>query len=138
MIEMELREIHISHATPYHLVVLEEKNGEGRAFPIYIGEGEAKAADNAIFQRKTPRPLTQDLIINVIEGLDCELEGIMVDALDNDTFHGKLLLRTSEGKHIKIDSRPSDAIVLATKAGVPIFVAEEVLESMHREEGEEG
>jgi len=133
MIEMELREIHISSVTPYHLVVLEEKNGEGRSFPIYIGEGEAKAADNAIFQRKHPRPLTHDLIMNLIEGLDCELEGIMVDALDNDTFHGKLLLKTTDGKHIKIDSRPSDAIVLATKASVPIFVSEEVLDRMHRD-----
>ncbi len=138
MIQMELREIHISSsATPYHLVVLEEKEGEGRCFPIYIGEVEAKAADNAVFQRKAPRPMTHDLIMNLIEGLNCELEGIMVDSLDSDTFHGKLLIRTSEGKHIKIDSRPSDAIVLATKAAVPIFVAEEVLEKMGGEPDEE-
>ncbi len=133
MIQMELREIQISHVTPYHLVLLEEKDGP-RSFPIYIGQNEAKAADDAVFGRKAPRPMTHDLILNVIEGMGAELEGIMVDSLENDTFHGKLLLRTLDGKHIKIDSRPSDAIVLATKTGAPIFVAEEVLDDVNSHE----
>ena len=137
MIQMELREIHISSVSPYHIVVLEERTGD-RAFEIYIGQAEAKAADDAVFQRRAPRPLTHDLILNVLEGMGCELEGIMIDSLDNDTFHGKLLVRTAEGKHIKIDSRPSDAIVLATKAAAPIFVSEEVLESVDRSQAEDG
>lgn len=136
MIQMELREIHISSVSPYHIVVLEERNGD-RAFEIYIGQAEAKAADDAVFQRRAPRPLTHDLILNVLEGLGCELEGIMVDSLDNDTFHGKLLVRTADGKHIKIDSRPSDAIVLATKAAAPIFVSEEVLGKIDRSPAED-
>ncbi len=130
MVEMELREIQISHISPYHIVVLEEKGGGGRSFPIYIGQNEAKAADDAVFGRQAFRPLTHDLIINVLTGMNAELEGIMVDALAKDTFHGKLLVRTDQGKHVKIDSRPSDAIVLAMKTGVPIFVAEEVLETV--------
>lgn len=137
MIQMELREIHISSVSPYHIVVLEERSGD-RAFEIYIGQAEAKAADDAVFQRRAPRPLTHDLILNVLEGMGCELEGIMIDSLDQDTFHGKLLLRTADGKHIKIDSRPSDAIVLATKASAPIFVSEDVLDKIDRgrEEGD--
>lgn len=135
MIQMELREIQISHVSPYHIVVLEEKGG-GRSFPIYIGQNEAKAADDAVFGRKAFRPLTHDLIVNVLDGLDAQLESVMVDALAKDTFHGKLLVRTSEGKHVKIDTRPSDAIVLAMKTGVPIFVAEEVLSAVEPEAGE--
>lgn len=136
MVQMELREIQISHASPYHIVVLEEKGG-GRSFPIYIGQNEAKAADDAVFGRKALRPLTHDLIVNVLDGLDAQLESVMVDALAKDTFHGKLLVRTGEGKHVKIDTRPSDAIVLAMKTGVPIFVAEEVLDSVEPATGDE-
>lgn len=137
MIQMELREIHISSVSPYHIVVLEERNGD-RSFEIYIGQAEAKAADDAVFQRRAPRPLTHDLILNVLEAMGCELEGIMVDSLDQDTFHGKLLVRTADGKHIKIDSRPSDAIVLATKAAAPIFVSEEVLDKIdHNRTGDD-
>jgi bifunctional DNase/RNase len=127
MVEMELREIHISQVTAHQIVILEEKDGD-RSFPIYIGMWEAHAADDAVRQRQHLRPMTHDLILNTIEGLGAELEGVLVDSLAEDTFHGKLLVRTASGSHIKIDSRPSDAIVLASRQRVPIFVSEEVLE----------
>ena len=136
MVQMELREIQMSSISPYHIVILGEKDGE-RSFPIYIGQNEAKAAEDAVFGRKAFRPLTHDLILNVLDGMDGDLEGVMVDALANDTFHGKLLVKTPDGKHVKIDSRPSDAIVLAQKTGAPIFVAEEVLDSASAETEEE-
>lgn len=129
MVEMELRELQISHVTPHQIVILEEKAGE-RTFPIFIGYFEAEAADQAVRGRKHPRPLTHDLVLNVVEGLGASIEGVLVDQLANDTFYGKLLLRTKDGKHVKIDSRPSDAIVLAVKAKVPIYVNEEVLEQV--------
>jgi bifunctional DNase/RNase len=132
MIEMELREIQMSHMSPMNIVVLEEKDGN-RSFPIYIGSNEAKAADDAVFGRQMARPMTHDLILNVLEGLGAALEGVLVDSLESDTFHGKLLVRTREGKHIKIDSRPSDAIVLAMKVRAPIYVAEEVVDKVQRE-----
>ena len=132
MVEMRLCEIQISYITPIHIVVLTEIDGD-RSFPIFIGQNEAKAADDAVFGRKAPRPLTHDLILNVLNGLGATLEGIMVDALDSDTYHGKLLVKNADGEHVKIDSRPSDAIVLATKVGVPIYVAEEILEKVCNE-----
>lgn len=132
MVEMEVREIQISHIAPVHIIVLEEKDGD-RAFPIYIGQNEARAANEAVFKRQEPRPMTHDLILNLLEGLDAALESILVDALEGNTFHGKLLVRTRDGGHVKIDTRPSDAIVLATKTGVPIFVAEEVLDHVTHE-----
>lgn len=126
MIEMVLREIQRSHITPFNVVLLFEKDGE-RYFPIYIGSEEARATDNALYNRQAARPLTHDLIGNVLEGLGATLEGVLVDSLEQETFHGKLLLKTADDRHVKIDSRPSDAIVLATKYRVPIFVSEEVL-----------
>lgn len=126
MIEMVLREIQRSHITPFNVVLLYEKDGE-RFFPIYIGTEEARATDNALYEREAARPLTHDLIGNVLVGLGAKLEGVLVDSLEQETFHGKLLLKTADDRHVKIDSRPSDAIVLATKYKVPIFVSEEVL-----------
>ena len=128
MIEMKVQELQRSKVTPFNVVILEEKDGD-RAFPIFIGTEEAYATENALYERQTPRPLTHDLIVNVVAGLDATLEGVLVDELDNDTFYGKLLLKTSDGRHVKIDSRPSDAIVLATKLGLPIFVSDDVLNS---------
>jgi len=133
MVEMELREIHLMQTMPHQIVVLEEKNGS-RTFPIYIGSYEAHAAEDAARQRFHVRPMTHDLLLNIIEGLGAELEGVLVDSLAEDTFHGKLLIRTREGSHVKIDSRPSDALVLASRARVPIFVAEEVLEQVSGED----
>ncbi|MBX3730678.1 MAG: bifunctional nuclease family protein [Candidatus Sumerlaeia bacterium] len=135
MIEMELREIQMSHVSPVNIVVLEEKDGD-RSFPIYIGQNEAKAADDAVFDRPVTRPMTHDLILNVLEGLGATLEGVLVDSLEADCFHGKLLVRTREGKHIKIDSRPSDAIVLAMKVRAAIYVAEEVVDKVQRDHEE--
>jgi bifunctional DNase/RNase len=133
MVEMVLRELQRSHITPFNVVLLFEKEGE-RFFPIYIGAEEARATDNALHNMSNPRPLTHDLISNVIAGLGAELMGIYVDSLENETFHGKLLLKTASGDHIKIDSRPSDALVLATKHKVPIYVAEDVLnQTFHTE-----
>lgn len=132
MVEMELREIQMSQVTPNQVFLLEEKDGT-RSFPILIGPGEAHAAEDAVRKRKTPRPMTHDLVLNVVEGLGAKVDGVLIDSLADDIFHGKLLLRTADGKHVKIDSRPSDAIVLACKAQAPIFVSEEVLEQVGRE-----
>jgi bifunctional DNase/RNase len=136
MIEMELREIQLSRESTPHIVVLEEKDGE-RRFPIFIGGVEAEAADLAVRGKRAARPMTHDLVLNVIEALGGTLVGVMVDALENEVFHGKLLVRNEEGKHVKVDSRPSDAIVLAAKEKVPIYVAEEVLDQVLRGEDQE-
>lgn len=135
MVEMELREIQISEAGNHQIIILGEKEGN-RLFPIYIGFFEAAAMDQAVHRIQTPRPMTHDLIYNLIDGLDCRLTRILVDQLLDDTFHGKLVLETPDGREVLIDTRPSDAIVLACKRGLPIFVAEEVLDQVisHQEE----
>lgn len=139
MVEMELREIQISEAGNHQIIILGEKEG-ARLFPIYIGFFEAAAMDQAVHGIRTPRPMTHDLIYNIVEGLECRLKRILVDQLLDDTFHGKLVVETPDGREVQIDSRPSDAIVLACKRGLPIFVAQDVLDQVvsHQEEEGEG
>lgn len=127
LVEMELREIQISEADSHQIILLGEKEGE-RIFPIFIGFFEAAAMDHAVRGVKTPRPMTHDLICNILEGLGATLKRILVDELREDTFHGKLVLETEDGREVIVDTRPSDAIVLACKYGAPIFVASQVLD----------
>ncbi|CAN5310773.1 bifunctional nuclease family protein [soil metagenome] len=127
MIEMDLVEIQVSETTGSQVVTLQEKDG-ARNFQIYIGPYEAAILDHAVKGQQAPRPLTHDLVLNVIDGLGGKLTGVLVDELRNDTFYGKLLVRTGAGEVERIDSRPSDAIVLAMKEKAPIYVEDEVLE----------
>ena len=139
MVEMELREIQINEESPGHqIIIIGEKYGN-RSFPIYIGSHEAIAMDLAVRKIAPPRPLTHDLIVNILTGLGLKLERVLIDDLRLDTFHGKLVILDSNGEEIFIDSRPSDAIVLASRMGCPIYVADRVLDEVSREyEEEEG
>ena len=132
-VEMELRELQIKmdSLSGSQVVVLAERVGS-REFPIFIGFTEAIALDAALHRQAHPRPMTHDLIGNIFEGLDCRLARVLVDDLREDVFFGKLVLQKEDGKEILIDARPSDAIVLAAKHGVPIHVAEHVLEKAAR------
>lgn len=131
LVEMELREIQISEAGNHQIIVLGEKEGQ-RLFPIYIGFFEAAAMDQAVRGIPTPRPMTHDLIYNLLDAMGARLHRVLVDALLDDTFHGKLVVQTADGREVRVDTRPSDAIVLACKRDIPIFVAEEVLEEVLR------
>jgi bifunctional DNase/RNase len=133
LVEMELREIQISENLSGHQIIILGEKGGTRVFPIYIGFYEAYAMDNAVRKVKTIRPMTHDLIWNIIDGLDIEMKRVIVDELKNDTFFGKLVLESGNGAEILIDSRPSDAIVLASKRDVPIFVEEKVLDEVCRD-----
>jgi hypothetical protein len=125
---MELSRIIISETNEEQVIVLKEVEGD-RAFPIVIGIWEAVAIDRNIKGKKTPRPMTHDLLENVIKGLDANLERIVVTDLRDRTFFAKLILRRN-GKAIEVDTRPSDAIALAVQMRVPIYVEETVLDEV--------
>ena len=128
MVPMELSRIIISETNDEQVIVLKEVEGS-RAFPIVIGIWEAVAIDRNIKGKKTPRPMTHDLIENVIAGLDARLERVIVNDLRDRTFFARLILRRN-GKQVEIDSRPSDAIALAVQMKAPIYVEERVLEEI--------
>lgn len=134
LVEMELREIQIvDDPTRHQVVVLAEKGGE-RAFPIYIGLFEASAMDLAVHGQKAPRPMTHDLVYNILEEVGARLVEVRVDELRNETFFGKLVVEKENGEVVLVDSRPSDALVLAAKRRLPVFVEEAVLDEICRQD----
>jgi bifunctional DNase/RNase len=126
MIEMELNKIVIDEKRHDQLIVLKEKNGE-RVLPIVIGLAEASAIKLKISGFKPPRPLTHDLLHSTIKDLEANVEKIIIDKLEESTFHAKIVLKTASGKEKTIDARPSDSIALAVRAHAPIFVEDEIV-----------
>ncbi len=124
-VRMGLAQIVISETRDHQLIVLRERSGE-RQLPIVIGLSEALAIDRRIKQHPVQRPMTHDLLANVIEALSGELEKIVVNDLKEHTFYAKLVVRI-DGEIVEIDSRPSDAIALGVATDVPIYVEEHVL-----------
>ena len=110
------------------MIVLSEVDGE-RAFPILIGVHEAYAIDRRIKGIVVQRPLTHDLIEQLLGRLECELEHVVISELRDSTFYAKLVLRRN-GDLIEIDSRPSDAIAIGAGGETPIFVDESVLQEV--------
>ncbi|MDD4938907.1 MAG: bifunctional nuclease family protein [Candidatus Omnitrophica bacterium] len=126
MVEMELNKIVIDEKRHDQLIVLKEKGGE-RILPIVIGLNEASAIKLKISGFQPPRPLTHDLLHTTIENLHASIEKIIIDKLEENTFHAKLVIKTGSGDIKVIDARPSDSIALAVRARAPIFVEDDVV-----------
>ena len=127
-VQMELYRIIISEMQDQQIIMLKEVDGE-RTFPIMIGSGEAYAIDRRLKGIPTPRPLTHDLLANIIDHLGGEIAQIEINDLDNHTFFARIHIRQN-GRTVEVDSRPSDAIALGIATSVPIFVAEHVLDQV--------
>lgn len=126
MIEMELNKIIIDEKRHDQVIVLKEKNGE-KVLPIVIGIQEASSIKMRLSGVNPPRPLTHDLLHSIIGNLEAKVEKIVIDKLENSTFHAKLFLKTENGQIRIVDARPSDSIALSVRAKAPIFVEEEVI-----------
>jgi uncharacterized protein len=124
-VQMELNKIIISEMQDSQIIVLKEVGGE-RNFPIVIGSGEAYAIDRRLKGLPTQRPMTHDLLANVIEEMGGTIERIEINDLTDHTFYAVIHIRQN-GQVVEIDSRPSDAIALGVATSVPIYVAEHVL-----------
>ena len=138
LVKMELRQI-IRAGQGAAVIVLGEVEGKNREFPVIIDHLQAQALEMAVNKTSAPRPLTHDLVLNVITGMGGKLTRIIVDKLqvekypngaESGVFHGKLAIDREGADPVLIDTRPSDAVVLASKESVPIFVDEEVLEQV--------
>lgn len=125
MIEMKVAGIAIDAVNRSPIVLLKDGT-DRRALPIYINQDQAKAIIGALENQKPPRPLTHDLIVNILEGWDMVLERVVIHSIQDGTFYA--ILNVSQGEVKKeIDSRPSDAIAIALRTNTPIWVMEEVL-----------
>ena len=127
-VQMELYKIIISEMQDQQIIVLQEVDGE-RKFPIVIGSGEAYAIDRRLKGVVHPRPLTHDLLANVIEAMGGTIDRIEINNLQDHTFYARIHIRR-DGQVVKVDSRPSDAIALGVATTVPIYVAEHVLDEV--------
>lgn len=118
------------------VVILKEKSGE-RELYIWIGPVEAMALQRAMNKEVFQRPLTHELLRNIMEKSGLTLEHIEIDDLRDHTYYATIYLKTSEAKLLTVDARPSDSLVLATWSGVPIFVSEKVIDGMSQGAPEE-
>ena len=126
MVEMTIEGIRVSLMNYQRVVILKEKDAD-RYLPIWIGPAEADAIAVRLQEVSVPRPLTHDLLRDVLDKLGATVEYILVNDLANDTFFARIMLVVN-GEQMEIDSRPSDAIALAVRAQVPIFAEDGVLE----------
>ncbi len=126
MIEMVVDSIRVSLMNYQRVVILKEKE-TSRYLPIWIGAAEADAIAVKLQGVSVPRPLTHDLIQSIVDAFGAKVNSIIVSDLKNDTFFAKIIINI-DSQQMEIDSRPSDAIALAVRVQVPIFVEESVLE----------
>ncbi len=127
-VQMQLSRIIISEIHEQQVIYLKEVGGP-RQFPIMIGIFEATSIDRRVKNVQAPRPLTHDLIVNVVEEMGGELDSVVITELKEHTYFARLRIKM-DGEIIEIDSRPSDAIAVAVTCDppLPIYVAEDVLE----------
>ncbi len=126
-VEMKIRGLMMDPGTNVPIVILKGIEG-GALLPIWVGVYEANAIALEIEKITTPRPMTHDLLKNVLNGLGCSVNKVVVSQLKDDTFYAIIWLER-EGGLISIDSRPSDALALALRTDSPIFVDEDVIKS---------
>lgn len=130
-VPVELSRIMITELGDQQVIFLKEKDGD-RNFPIMIGTREAMAIDRRLKGHKTPRPMTHDLMADVIESMGGSIERILISDIQDHTFIAKLYISRGE-ETIEIDSRPSDAIALGVAYDTDIYVAEHVLDTVFNE-----
>jgi len=130
-VAMELSRVLITELGDQQVIFLREKNGS-RSFPIMIGISEVLAIDRRLKKQTTPRPMTHDLLANVIEKMGGEVDRIVIDEIRDHTFIATLHIRRGN-EMLDIDSRPSDAIALGVAFDTPIYVSDHVLDEVIKE-----
>src|SRR6202040_249383 len=126
-VEMKIRGLMMDPVTNMPIVVLKDVQGQA-ILPIWVGVYEANAIALEIEKVQTPRPMTHDLLKNVLLGLEVRVQKVVVNDLKDDTFYA-LIWVERDGEMMTIDSRPSDALALALRVDCPIFVEDIVLKN---------
>jgi len=126
-VEMKIRGLMMEPVTNMPIVILKDVGGDA-VLPIWVGIYEANAIALEIEKVTTPRPMTHDLLKNLLIGLDASVRKVVVNELRDDTFFAIIWVER-DGQIISIDSRPSDALALALRVDCPIFVEDEVLKT---------
>ncbi len=138
MVEVTIDSIRVSLMSQHRVVILKDVDSE-RYLPIWIGPCEADAITVTLQEVEVPRPLTHDLLRNVVTTLGGEVERVIISDLRNEVFYARIVMEAG-GKHLEIDSRPSDALALAVRLRVPVYIEDTVMEKagVHPEEEMDG
>jgi len=124
---VEVKRISYYPPSKGYAVLLQEKDGT-RSLPIIVGSSEAQAIALYLEGVDMPRPMTHDLLINVLESLESEINRVSIARMDNGTFFAEIEVTNVQVGEIVIDSRPSDAIAIALRTLTPIYVSDEVMD----------
>ncbi|MBW3536242.1 MAG: bifunctional nuclease family protein [Actinobacteria bacterium] len=125
---MELHDVRVDVPTNTPVVLLREANGQGRTLPIWIGSPEASAIAGAMRNTTHQRPFTHDLMKDLLIALGVNVEQVLITELRDSIYYAEIHMKQGERTHI-MSSRPSDAIALAARMGVPIFANDALIES---------
>lgn len=128
MVEVRLRAVRVDLQSNTPVLLLQEAEGEGRTLPIFIGTAEATAIAYALQGVAMPRPMTHDLLKDLLEALAAEVERVVITELRASTYYAELHLRHGNDRSI-VSSRPSDAVAVAVRTGSPLFVSDELIDA---------
>ena len=128
MVEVRLRAVRVDLQSNTPVLLLQESEGLGRTLPIFIGAPEATAIAFALQGMDTPRPMTHDLIRDLLEALDADVVRVVVTELRTSTYYADIVL-LRDGTEVPVSSRPSDAVAVAVRTGAPLFVADDLMDA---------
>lgn len=124
MVRMKVKVVGLAQDTMLPVVIITDRDEKG-FIPIVIGPYEATAISSGLEGKKAPRPMTHDLLKNLVESFNAKVDRIVIHDLREETYYARIYLKTADGE-MDIDARPSDAIALALRVDAPIYVSEEV------------
>lgn len=128
MVEVRLRPVRVDLQSNTPVLLLQEAEGDGRTLPIYIGTQEATAIAYAQKGLAMPRPMTHDLIKDLLDALDVDVERVVITELRASTYFAEIQLRRGTERTV-VSSRPSDAVAVAVRAGCRIYVSDELMDA---------
>jgi bifunctional DNase/RNase len=128
MVRVRLQAVRVDLQSNTPVLLLQEADGEGRTIPIFIGTPEATAIAFALQEVEVPRPLTHDLLVDIIEAFGGTLSQVVISELEGSTFYAELYLQSAT-EEIVVSARPSDAVALAIRTKSPLFVADSIMDS---------
>jgi bifunctional DNase/RNase len=142
MVEMKLTAVRVELQTNTPILLLQETTASGRTLPIYIGPAEAQAIAYAVQGVETPRPMTHDLMRDLLRELGATVECIVITELKDRTFYAEIRLRAADRQY-RVSARPSDAVALAARVDATIYAEEDLLDAegvqlATDDDGEEG
>ena len=128
MVEVRLRAVRVDLQSNTPVLLLQETEGEGRTLPIFIGTPEATAIAYALQGVNMPRPMTHDLLKDLLAAIEVDVERIVITELRSSTYFAELQLRRGPDQ-TTVSSRPSDAVAVAVRTGSPIYVSDELMDA---------